>query len=134
MPCPGLADAVQHADEAAIDAAVAAAAALHPARRAGRRPGLHPLRAGRRADPRRRPAARRPGPRPDGSAEAVAAQALRRIGAEPAPAAAAAGALTVILSGRPAALPATALAYAEGRCRSAATRRTDGPGRRTARR
>ncbi|NEB11671.1 glutamate racemase, partial [Streptomyces coelicoflavus] len=30
VPCPGLADAVEHADEAAITAAVAAAAALTP--------------------------------------------------------------------------------------------------------
>ena len=33
VPCPGLADAVEHADETAIDAAIAAAAALHPRRR-----------------------------------------------------------------------------------------------------
>ncbi len=50
-----------------------------------------------------------------GSAGAVAAQALRRIGAEPAPQAAADTTLTVLLSGREATLPSTALAYDEGR-------------------
>lgn len=58
-----------------------------------------------------------------GSAEAVAAQALRRIGAEPAPAAAPTGALSVILSGRPGGLPAEALTFAEGRLLAAS--RTD---------
>ncbi|MGP2441727.1 glutamate racemase, partial [Streptomyces sp. JW3] len=50
-----------------------------------------------------------------GSAGAVAAQALRRIGAGPAPDAPADGTLTVLLSGREGALPAPALGYAEGR-------------------
>jgi glutamate racemase len=49
-----------------------------------------------------------------GSAEAVAAQTLRRLAVSPAPGVPASGALTVILSGRPAALPAAALAYREG--------------------
>ncbi|NED08905.1 glutamate racemase, partial [Streptomyces sp. SID6648] len=49
------------------------------------------------------------------SAGAVAAQALRRIGAEPAPTAAHSGALTVLRAGRVAALPDAALTYAEGR-------------------
>jgi glutamate racemase len=48
------------------------------------------------------------------SAEAVAAQALRRIGALADPTAEPSGALTVILSGRRAELPASALAYPEG--------------------
>ncbi|KOX19525.1 glutamate racemase [Streptomyces sp. NRRL F-6491] len=118
VPCPGLADAVEHADQEAVDRAVAAAAALTPpdvravvlgcthyelvegrilaALEARRRTGLPPLVF-------------------HGSADAVAAQALRRIGAEPAPAADPTGTLSVLLSGRPGRLPAPALAYAEGR-------------------
>jgi glutamate racemase len=45
----------------------------------------------------------------------VAAQALRRIGVEPAPEVAADTTLTVLLSGREATLPDTALSYDEGR-------------------
>ncbi|MEI7032295.1 glutamate racemase [Streptomyces pratensis] len=120
VPCPGLADAVEHADEAGIDRAVAAAAALTP-------PGVgavvlgcthYELVAGRIRD-----AVRRSGRPPlalHGSAGAVAAQALRRIGAEPAPSAEPVGALTVLLNGRPALLPEAALAYAEGRNLTAA--------------
>ncbi|MFD5100384.1 glutamate racemase [Streptomyces albidochromogenes] len=115
VPCPGLADAVQRADEEAIDRAIAAAAALTPRdvravvlgcthyellveriRAAVQPPGLPPVVL-------------------HGSAEAVAAQALRRIGASPAPAATPGADLTVLLSGRDSALPAEALAYAEGR-------------------
>jgi glutamate racemase len=115
VACPGLADAVQQADEAAIEKAIAVAAALTPAdvtavvlgcthyelvteriRAALQKPGLPPLVL-------------------HGSAGAVAAQALRRIGERPAPSAPAEGGLTVILSGREAALPAAALTYAEGR-------------------
>lgn len=85
VPCHGLAEAVEHADEAAIDAAVAAAAALTPddvttvvlgcthyelvaerIRAAVQQPGLPPLVL-------------------HGSAGAVAAQALRRLGEQPAP-------------------------------------------------
>ncbi|KOG07474.1 MULTISPECIES: glutamate racemase [Streptomyces] len=118
VPCPGLADAVEHADQDAVDRAVAAAADLTPtdvravvlgcthyelveehvlaALAARRLPGLPPLVF-------------------HGSADAVAAQALRRIGAEPAPDADPTGTLSVLLSGRPGQLPATALTYAEGR-------------------
>ncbi|MGV9688892.1 glutamate racemase [Streptomyces sp. NPDC003444] len=118
VPCPGLADAVEHADQEAVDRAVAAAAALTPpdvravvlgcthyelvedrilaALETHRRAGLPPLVF-------------------HGSADAVAAQALRRIGAEPAPGAEPTGTLSVLLSGRPGRLPAPALAYAEGR-------------------
>ncbi|MFJ5934679.1 glutamate racemase [Streptomyces sp. NPDC093071] len=118
VPCPGLADAVEHADQEAVDRAVAAAAALTPpdvravvlgcthyelvedrilaALETRRRAGLPPLVF-------------------HGSADAVAAQALRRIGAEPAPGAEPTGTLSVLLSGRPGRLPAPALAYAEGR-------------------
>jgi glutamate racemase len=56
-----------------------------------------------------------------GSAGAVAAQSLRRIGARPAPQARADSALTVLLSGRLAELPATALSYEEGRLLQAVT-------------
>ncbi|GGT51052.1 glutamate racemase [Streptomyces purpureus] len=115
VPCPGLADAVQYADEAAIDAAVAAAAALTPDDvRAVVLGCTHYELVAERIR-----TAVRPGGVPPvvlhGSAGAVAAQALRRIGAEPAPAAEPATGLTVLLSGRESALPAEALSYAEGR-------------------
>ncbi|MCZ7461750.1 glutamate racemase [Streptomyces sp. WMMC940] len=118
VPCPGLADAVQWADEAAVARAVAAAAALTPsdvravvlgcthyelvaeqiraAVAEGRPEGLPPVVL-------------------HGSAGAVAAQALRRVGARPAPAAAPDGGLAVLLSGRVSELPGAARAYAEGR-------------------
>jgi glutamate racemase len=115
VPCPGLADAIEHADEAAIDAAIAAAAVGTPddvravvlgcthyelvaerIRAAVQRPGLAPLVL-------------------HGSAGAVAAQALRRIGGSPVLEAPADGSLTVLLGGRAGALPATALTYDEGR-------------------
>ncbi|MFI9075261.1 glutamate racemase [Streptomyces sioyaensis] len=115
VPCPGLADAVQEADEAAIDAAIAAAAQRTPRDvRAVVLGCTHYELVAQRI----RAAVQQPGAPAlvlHGSAEAVAAQALRRIGAEPAPAAAPTGTLDVILSGRPAALPAAALVYAEGR-------------------
>jgi glutamate racemase len=56
-----------------------------------------------------------------GSAGAVAAQALRRLGEQPAPGATPHGTLTVLLSGREGTLPAPALAYAEGRLLQAVT-------------
>ncbi|WAX81441.1 glutamate racemase [Streptomyces sp. KMM 9044] len=115
VPCWGLAEAVERADESAIDAAVAAAAELTPdevttvvlgcthyelvaerIRAAVQRPGLLPLVL-------------------HGSAGAVAAQAMRRLGERPAPDAPATGTLTVLLSGREGALPRPALTYAEGR-------------------
>ncbi|MFD7531650.1 MULTISPECIES: glutamate racemase [unclassified Streptomyces] len=115
VPCPGLADAVQHADEAAIDLAIAAAAARTP--RDVRAVVLGCTHYELVAE-RIRAAVRQPGLPPvalHGSAGAVAAQALRRIGAEPAPSAEPSAGLAVILSGRPADLPEAALAYAEGR-------------------
>ncbi|MEU9459608.1 glutamate racemase [Streptomyces sp. NPDC058322] len=115
VPCPGLADAVQNADEAAIDLAIAAAAARTPR-------GVRDVVLGcthyELVAERIRAAVRQPGLPPvalHGSAGAVAAQALRRIGAEPAPSAEPSAGLAVILSGRPADLPVAALAYAEGR-------------------
>jgi glutamate racemase len=115
VPCPGLSDAVERADEAAVDLAVAAAAERTP----------HDVRAVvlgcthyELVAERIRAAVQRPDLPPlvlHGSAGAVAAQALRRIGERPAPQAAADGTVTVILSGREATLPAAALAYEEGR-------------------
>ncbi|MFJ4468433.1 glutamate racemase [Streptomyces sp. NPDC089424] len=121
VPCWGLAEAVERADESAVDAAVTAAAALTPddvttvvlgcthyelvaerIRAAVQRPGLPPLVL-------------------HGSAGAVAAQALRRIGARPAPSATLLGTVTVLLSGREGALPAAALTYEEGRLLTAAS-------------
>jgi glutamate racemase len=115
VPCPGLADAVQWADEDGIDRAVAAAAALTP--RDVKAVVLGCTHYELVAE-RIRAAVQQPGADPvvlHGSAGAVAAQALRRIGEPPAPDAPASGGLTVILSGRHETLPAAALTYAEGR-------------------
>jgi glutamate racemase len=115
VPCHGLAEAVEHADEAAVTAAVAAAAALTPEDVTTVVLGCTHYEL---VAERIRAAVQRPGsPRLvlHGSAGAVAAQALRRIGARPEPGAPAAGTLTVLLSGREGALPATATAYEEGR-------------------
>ncbi|MFF8602263.1 glutamate racemase [Streptomyces sp. NPDC015232] len=116
VPCPGLADAVEHDDAEGVRRAVAAAAALTP-------PDIRALVLGcthyelveeqiRAALPR---AAGQPALVFHGSAGAVAAQALRRIGAEADPGAAPTGTLTVLHSGRPGTLTPAALAYAEGR-------------------
>ncbi|WP_079159841.1 glutamate racemase [Streptomyces griseus] len=114
VPCPGLADAVEHADEAAIDRAVAAAAALTPH-------DVEHIVLGcthyELVAERIRAAVRRPGRAPVllyGSAEAVAAQALRRIGAVPAPSAQPGGSLAVLHGGQATVLPEAALTYAEG--------------------
>ncbi|MFE6823432.1 glutamate racemase [Streptomyces sp. NPDC057690] len=115
VPCWGLAEAVEHADEAAIDAAITAAAALTSEEVTTVVLGCTHYEL---VADRIRAAVQRPDRPPlvlHGSAGAVAAQALRRIGARPAPEAAALGTVTVLLSGRPGALPAPALAYAEGR-------------------
>ncbi|MDI5966721.1 glutamate racemase [Streptantibioticus silvisoli] len=121
VACPGLADALEHADAAAIDAAVATAAAATPADVTVVVLGCthYELVAGPIRDALR--------PRGDtrplslyGSAGAVAAQVLRRLGAEPEPGAPATGTLDVILAGRPAALPSAALTYPEGRALTAA--------------
>ncbi|WP_307619059.1 glutamate racemase [Streptomyces sp. V3I7] len=115
VPCPGLADAVHHADEAAIEAAVCAAAARTPE-------DITTLVLGctnyELVGERIRTAVRQPGGEPlrlHGTAGAVVSQALRRIGAQPTPDAPAEGSLTVLLSGRASVLPPTALSYAEGR-------------------
>ncbi|MGP3770417.1 glutamate racemase [Streptomyces sp. SDT5-1] len=115
VPCPGLADAVQWADEAGIDRAIEAAAALTPGDvRAVVLGCTHYELVAERI----RAAVQRPDAEPlvlHSSAGAVAAQALRRIGETPRPASDARGRLTVLLSGREDTLPREALAYAEGR-------------------
>lgn len=121
VPCPGLADAVQQADEDAIDRAVAAAAALTP--RDVRAVVLGCTHYELVAE-RIRAAVQPRGLPPvvlHGSAGAVAAQALRRLGELPAPDAPPSSLLTVVLSGRESALPDHALAYAEGRLLQAVT-------------
>ncbi|QNS07769.1 glutamate racemase [Streptomyces xanthii] len=115
VPCPGLADAVQWADEDGIDRAVAAAAALTP--RDVRAVVLGCTHYELVAE-RIRAAVQQPEAEPlvlHGSAGAVAAQALRRLGERPEPATEVRGGLTVILSGRHETLPPAALTYAEGR-------------------
>jgi glutamate racemase len=120
VPCPGLADAVEQADADAVERAVAAAAALTP--RDVRALVLGCTHYELVAEQIR--AAVQSADLPPvvlhGSAGAVAAQALRRIGAEPAPTATPSGSLTVLLSGRTSDLPAAALSYAEGRLLGAA--------------
>ncbi|MFI5863488.1 glutamate racemase [Streptomyces sp. NPDC051546] len=116
VPCPGLADAVEAGDEDAVVRAVAAAAALTPADVTDVVLGCThyelveaPIRAA---------LDRRTGGGAyvfHGSAEPVAVQALRRLGARPEPGLPYTGGLTVLLSGRPGTLPAAALGYAEGR-------------------
>jgi glutamate racemase len=122
VPCPGLAaavDAAELGEGGAVDAAIAAAAELTP-------PGVravvlgcthYELVADRIAAALARRAPADPAPVFLGSAAAVAAQTLRRLGAAPAPAPGEAppGTLTVLLSGRPAELPRAALGYAAGR-------------------
>ncbi|OIJ93618.1 glutamate racemase [Streptomyces colonosanans] len=115
VPCPGLADAVEKADEAAIDAAVAAAAARTPVEVTTLVLGCTHYEL---VADRIRAAVQQPDRPPlvlHGSAGAVAAQALRRIGADPAPEASVDGGMAVLLSGREGTLPPAALAYHEGR-------------------
>ncbi|MGY3200361.1 glutamate racemase [Streptomyces sp. TE5632] len=115
VPCWGLAEAVERADENAIDAAVAAAAELTPEDVTTVVLGCTHYEL---VAERIRAAVQRPGRPPlvlHGSAGAVAAQTMRRIGERPAPEAPATGTLTVLLSGREGTLPPAALTYAEGR-------------------
>ncbi|MGW7450733.1 glutamate racemase [Streptomyces sp. NPDC054787] len=116
VPCPGLADAVEAADDAAVTAAIAAAAALTPADVTDVVLGCTHYELVETAI-RAALAVRTRGAAFvfHGSAEAVAVQALRRLGARPEPALPSTGALTVLRSGREGALPAAALGYAEGR-------------------
>lgn len=106
---------MHHADDAAIDAAIDAAAARTPDDVTTVVLGCTNYEL---VGERIRAAVQRPGREPlalHGSAGAVAAQALRRIGAEADPDATPGTGLTVLLSGREATLPDTALSYAEGR-------------------
>ncbi|MEV7404456.1 aspartate/glutamate racemase family protein [Streptomyces sp. NPDC091267] len=115
VPCPGLADAVQYADEDGIDRALAAAAALTPADVQAVVLGCTHYEL---VAERIRSAVQQPGRPPvilHGSAGAVAAQALRRIGAVPAPSAEPGTGLAVLLGGRVSDMPEAALAYPEGR-------------------
>ncbi|WP_240134677.1 glutamate racemase [Streptomyces sp. MUM 178J] len=116
VPCPGLADAVEQGDEAAVEKAVAAAAALTPdAVRAVVLGCTHYELVAESIRSAVRPSADPPLVL-HGSAGAVAAQALRRLGVEPDPDAPRSEAsLTVLLNGREAPLPEAALGYAEGR-------------------
>ncbi|MFI0896133.1 glutamate racemase [Streptomyces sp. NPDC020983] len=108
VPCPGLAAAVEAGDETAVRAAVAAAAALTPE-------GVRAVVLGCThyelvAD---RIAAAVPGAELFGSAEAVAAQALRRIAAA-GDVTEGGGGLEVLLNGVGAPLQAVAAAYPQG--------------------
>lgn len=112
VACPGLADAVERGDRAAIAAAVSDAAARTPAGTTAVvlgcthyelvRDEIRAALTGRAA----------PGLRLHGSADAVAAQVLRRLG--PAAAVTGRGTLTVLHSGRPSVLGPAALRYPEG--------------------
>ncbi|TDC71241.1 glutamate racemase [Streptomyces hainanensis] len=115
VPCHGLADAVERADDEAVEVAVKAAAALTP-------PETRTVVLGCThyelvAERIRRHVTAVTGTEVAliGSADAVAAQALRRAGLTPAPGADPGGTLEVFASTRPAALPEVALAYPEGR-------------------
>ncbi|MFJ9173449.1 glutamate racemase [Streptomyces sp. NPDC102360] len=128
VPCPGLADAVQWADEEGIDRAIEAAAALTPRdvravvlgcthyelvaeriRAAVQQPDAHPSPSSQQSSSRGDPIVLH------SSAGAVAAQALRRIGESTQAGSDARGRLTVLLGGREDTLPKEALAYVEGR-------------------
>lgn len=104
VPCPGLADAVQSGDTAAVAAAIVAAAELTPPDAGAIVLGCthYELVAGRIG-------AAVPGAVLYGSADAVAAQALRRVGGG-----SGRGTLEVVLGGRAASLPEVAMLYAEG--------------------
>lgn len=118
VACPGLADAVERADTAAVDAAVARAAGHTPAGAAAVVLGCTHYELVASSI---RASVARHGDRETvtlhGSADAVASQALRRT--SPATARGS-GSLTVLLSGRVSALPPAVLAYAEGRLLSEA--------------
>ncbi|MFI5533887.1 glutamate racemase [Kitasatospora sp. NPDC051853] len=111
VACPGLADAVERADAADIAAAVADAASRTPA-------GTEVLVLGcthyELVEGQIRDAVAAAGSQPlfHGSADAVAAQALRRVAAGTPEGS---GTLTVLHTGRTAALPPAALTYPEGR-------------------
>ncbi|MFJ9697571.1 glutamate racemase [Kitasatospora sp. NPDC101183] len=121
VACPGLADAIEHGDEEAITAAVADAASRTPA-------GTDELVLGcthyELVDDRVREALASAAFRGSfhGSADAVAAQVLRRAGAEAA-ARSGSATLTVLHAGAPTTLPAAAALYPQGRALTAALTR-----------
>ncbi|MCY0922166.1 MULTISPECIES: glutamate racemase [unclassified Streptomyces] len=114
IACPGLADAVQHADLPAMLAAVTDASRRTPDGTTDVVLGCthYELVAGHIRTALRRPSLITPILR--GSADAVAAQALRRLTGRPGATRAGHGRLTVLLSGRESQLPAAALAYRAG--------------------
>ncbi|MEV4614637.1 aspartate/glutamate racemase family protein [Kitasatospora sp. NPDC049258] len=113
VACPGLADAVECGDEAMIAAAVADAAGRTPAGTAAIVLGCTHYELVEQAIRTAVAARTAPGLTMYGSADAVAAQALRRIAARAG--SAGTGRLTVLRSGRPEALPQAAAHYPEGR-------------------
>lgn len=114
IACPGLADAVQRADPSAIHEAVADASRRTPRGVTDVVLGCthYELVASQIRASLHRPSLITPILR--GSADAVAAQALRRLSGRPGAATAGAGSLTVLLSGRESQLPAAALTYPAG--------------------
>ncbi|GAA2839215.1 aspartate/glutamate racemase family protein [Kitasatospora sp. CM 4170] len=111
VACPGLADAVEHGDDAAIEAAVADAAARTPAGTAAIVLGCtHYELVADRIRAAVAPFAA-PGLTLHGSADAVAAQALRRI-ADPGRTGEAT--VTVLHAGTPVPFPPAALLYPQG--------------------
>ncbi|MFD7100105.1 glutamate racemase [Streptomyces xanthophaeus] len=115
IACPELADAVQHADASAIHEAVADASRRTPAGATDVVLGCthYELVASQIRAALRRPSLITPVLR--GSADAVAAQALRRLNGTLAAATPGDGRLTVLLNGIESPLPAAALAYSAGR-------------------
>jgi glutamate racemase len=117
VPCPGMAEAVEHADEQAVAATVAAAVARTPAGTRGLVLGCthYELIADRiRTAVEQAQGAPAGGVELYASARAVAVQALRRVPAE-ASARPGGGTLVVLRSGRVERLPPAALGYPEGR-------------------
>ena len=114
VPCPGLAGAVEAADPAEVTAAVALGASRTPGDARGIVLGCthYPLVSDAIA-------AALPGVRLYDSSRAVAGQALRRLGLDPAPDAEPGG-ISVLLSGDEGDLPATARAYPVGLALAAA--------------
>lgn len=114
VPCPGLADAVEAAEPVAVAAAVGVGASRTPGDAHGIVLGCthYPLVSDAIA-------AALPGVRLYDSSRAVAGQALRRLGLEPAPDADPAG-VSVLLSGDEGDLPPTALSYPVGAALAAA--------------
>ncbi|GAB3212536.1 glutamate racemase [Marinactinospora thermotolerans] len=110
VACVGLAEAVEHVDEAAVEQAIADAARLTPPTVGAVVLGCtHYDLVGERISDAlgRRPVLLT-------AAGAVAAQTLRRLGTGPRTDAPRTGSLTVLASGRPASLPDAALSYPAG--------------------